>query len=284
MRDLAIPTETLKFIISSKMNHFTWIIAPASVAEGEHDLKLEILSEEPACRKARSTGIVMVASSCLGHRETLVGRPVDTNDARLDYMEDAAFSWSTNIGTAQYESLKCLEKPLKEVIRLFQWCQRQDALRRGPSRAKRKEDVAGSHSARLRNQDNCRNHNAAVLLWCLSKNKAKGEHAQESLKHCGDGFEGESVPRALLNDKGEKLGKGSGSRGSAGALPLESFAATPFSEIPLAVSSVAPDRNGPDCLSCQWGHFAGRSGISLLPAVTRTSLRLSISLTVSDLR
>jgi hypothetical protein len=57
---------------------------------------------------------------------------------------------------------------------------------------------------------------------------------------------------------------------------------TPFSEICLAVSCAAPDRNGPDCLSCHWGHFAGRSGISPLPAVTRTSLRLSISLTASD--
>jgi hypothetical protein len=77
MRDLAIPTETLKFIISSKMNHFTWIIAPASVAEGEHDLKLEVLSEEPACRKARSTGIVMVASNCLGgiEKRSLGGQP-----------------------------------------------------------------------------------------------------------------------------------------------------------------------------------------------------------------
>lgn len=99
-----------------------------------------------------------------GHRETLVGRPVDTNDARLDYVEDAAFSWSTNIGTTQYESLEYLEKPLKEVIRLFQWCQRQDALRTRPSRAKRKEDVARSHSTRLRNQDHCRNQNIAVLL------------------------------------------------------------------------------------------------------------------------
>jgi hypothetical protein len=92
-----------------------------------------------------------------GHRETLVGRSTDTNGARLDYMEDTAFSWSTNIGTAQHESLECLEKPLKEVIRLFQWCQRQGALRRGPVEPREMEDVAGSHSARLRNQDNCRN-------------------------------------------------------------------------------------------------------------------------------